>query len=502
MNKEFIKTLKSGIKDNRNRGSVGEFLTEKILPGSKLLAVSAYFTIYAYESLKDHLNQIEHLNFLFGEPRFIKAMDPNKTDKKSFKIEDEEIKLSNRLEQNRIAKECAEWIKQKVNIKSIKHTNLLHGKLYHIDNNGVEEAIMGSSNFTVKGLGLAANNNIELNLEVDSRRDRNDLKDWFYEIWNNDEIVEDVKDEVLAYLEQLYTNHTPEFVYYKTLYHIFEKFLADQSKGGLLTERTQLTETEIWKILFEFQKDGVKGAINKILAHNGCIIADSVGLGKTFEALAIIKYFELMNDRVLVLCPKKLRENWTIYRNNDELNPFIKDRFRYDVLSHTDLSRTDGKSGDIDLSTINWGNYDLVVIDESHNFRNNAKGKKDEDRNIIRKSRYERLMEDIISNGIKTKVLLISATPVNINLRDLRNQIYFITEDKDDTFKQSIGIHSLKETIAVAQREFTHWADHKKNPERNVKGLLERLPASFFKLLDELTIARSRKLFRPTTKRK
>src|SRR3989304_6740351 len=372
MNKEFVKTLQSAIRDNRSRGSVGEFLTDKILPGSKLLAVSAYFTIYAYEALKDHLNQIEHLHFLFGEPKFIKSLDPNKIDKKSFKIEDEEIKLSNRLEQNRVAKECAEWIKQKVQIKSIKHSNLLHGKLYHIDNNGVEEAIMGSSNFTVKGLGLSLNNNIELNLEVDSKRDRNDLKDWFYEIWNNDEIVEDVKDEVLSYLGQLYTDHDPEFIYYKTLYHIFNKFLADQSKGGLFTEKTQLTETEIWKTLFEFQKDGVKGAINKILAHNG------------------------------------------------------------------------GMSGDINLATINWGNYDLVVIDESHNFRNNTKGRRNEDGNIIRKSRYERLMDDIINKGIKTKVLLISQTRVHIDLRDLRNQIYFITEDKDDNFKQCMGIHSLK----------------------------------------------------------
>ena len=495
MNKEFVKTLQSGIRDNRNRGSVGEFLTEKILLGSKLLAVSAYFTIYAYEQLKDKLRGIDRLNFLYGEPPSIKKLDPDKTEAKYFEIADTKIALKNRLQQKTIAKECANWIKEKVNIKSIKQANLLHGKMYHIDNNGVEEAIMGSSNFTVKGLGLSLNNNIELNLEVDSKRDRNDLKDWFYEIWNNDEIVEDVKDEVLSYLGQLYTDHDPEFIYYKTLYHIFNKFLADQSKGGLFTEKTQLTETEIWKILFEFQKDGVKGAINKILAHNGCIIADSVGLGKTFEALAIIKYFELLNYRALVLCHKKLKENWTVYQAhiNSELNPFINDRFNYTVLCHTDLSRDGGMSGDINLATIKWGNYDLVVIDESHNFRNNTKGRRNEDGNIIRKSRYERLMDDIINKGIKTKVLLISATPVNINLRDLRNQIYFITEDKDDNFKQSMGIHSLKETISVAQREFTHWADHKKNPERNVKDLLEKLPSSFFKLLDELTIARSRK---------
>jgi len=215
-------------------------------------------------------------------------------------------------------------------------------------------------------------------------------------MWQDESLVEDVKDEVLQYLEQLYQNHAPQFIYYKTLFHIFERFLADQDASGLLTEKSQLVDTDIWNTLFEFQKDGVKGAINKIRTHNGCIIADSVGLGKTFEALAVIKYFELLNYRVLVLCPKKLRENWTVYQaqNNSELNPFVKDRFSYTVLSHTDLSRDSGFSGDINLEAINWGNYDLVVIDESHNFRNNTGSRRDEEGNIIRKSRYERLLED------------------------------------------------------------------------------------------------------------
>ena len=300
----------------------------------------------------------------------------------------------------------------------------------------------------------------------------------------------------MLYLEQLYQNNPPEFIYYKTLFHIFEQFLDEQEKSGLLADDVQLTDTEIWKTLFEFQKDGVKGAINKIRQHNGCIIADSVGLGKTFEALAVIKYFELLNNRVLVLCPKKLRENWTIYRaeNNSELNPFLKDRFAYTVLSHTDLSRDSGMSGDINLETINWGNYDLVVIDESHNFRNNTQGKKDEDGNLIRKSRYQRLMEDIIQNGIKTKVLLLSATPVNNNLKDLRNQIYFFTENRDDTFLESFGIASLKNTLSAAQKTFTMWAKGEGN--RQTRNLLEQLSSAFFKLLDELTIARSRKHIR------
>ena len=359
----------SGIRDNHHRGTVGDFLKSKIQNGSSLSIVSAYFTIYAFEAMKASLVDIKDLRFLFGEPRFVKSLDPERTDKKAFKIEDEGLQLQNRLEQKRVAKECAEWIKKKVQIRSIRALNLLHGKMYHIAHNGVEEAIMGSSNFTVRGLGLSqTSSNIELNLEVDSNRDRRDLKAWFDELWNNKELVEDVKAEVLLYLDQLYQNYAPEFIYYKTLFHIFEQYLDEQESSGLLTEQMQLVDTEIWNALFEFQKDGVKGAINKIRQHNGCIIADSVGLGKTFEALAVIKYFELQNDKVLVLCPKKLRDNWTIYQaqNNSELNPFLKDRFGYTVLSHTDLSRDGGKSGDIDLATINWGNFDLVVIDESH----------------------------------------------------------------------------------------------------------------------------------------
>ena len=488
-------TTNSGIRDNHKRGVVADFLKAKIHSGSRLSVVSAYFTIYAYDALREHLDQIDHLDFLFGEPRFISSLDPDKTDKKTFKIEDEGLQLANRLEQKRVARDCAEWMRQKVDIRSIRHAQLLHGKMYHIANAGVEEAILGSSNFTMRGLGLGTgNNNIELNLEVDSNRDRRDLKVWFDELWNDSALVEDVKAEVLQYLGQLYQNHAPEFIYYKTLFHVFENFLADQEKGGLLDKNIKIVDTEIWKACFEFQRDGVKGAINKILKHNGCILADSVGLGKTFEALAVIKYFELKNERVLVLCPKKLRENWTVYQaqNNSLLNPFIKDRFAYSVLSHTDLSREDGLSGDINLETFNWGNFDLVVIDESHNFRNNTPGKRDEDGNLICLSRYQRLMEDIIKKGVKTKVLLLSATPVNNDLKDLRNQIYFLTEGSDTAFKDTIGIGSLKETLAAAQKTFTLWAS-KQSGERKTKDLLEKLSSAFFKLLDELTIARSRK---------
>ncbi len=479
-------SIPSSIKDNHKRGNVGEFLKEKIQPGSKLSFVSAYFTIYAYHALRDKMDSADNLYFLFGEPSFIQSIDPEKTDKKAFDIEEKKLRLKNRLEQKAIAKECADWIRKKVEIRSVKYPGFLHGKMYHIDNNGVHDALIGSSNFTVSGLGLGGyRNNIELNLEVNDNRDRRDLLDWFNEIWADDETVVDVKDEVLSYLEQLHDNHSPEFIYFKTLFHIFEDFLSDADKGGLLDEKTGFFETDVWNMLYDFQKDGVKGAINKILKHNGCIIADSVGLGKTFEALAVIKYFELLNGRVLVLCPKKLEDNWNVYRENDTRNPLLKDRFAFSVKAHTNL-------GLDKYATHHWGNYDLVVIDESHNFKNNAKGKARDD-GTRRRSRYEILMEDILQSGVDTKVLLLSATPVNNSLKDLRNQFLLITQNNDRAFTELLDIFSVAQTMKNAQTQFTNWADPKKNPQRKVTRLLDALDSSFFKLLDELTIARSRK---------
>jgi SNF2 family DNA or RNA helicase len=482
-----------GIRDNHSRGKVADFLVEKIAAGSHLSVVSAYFTIYAYEALSAELDSIAKLHFLFGEPRFIASLDPDKTEKKSFKIEDEGLELANRLQQKDVARRCAAWLKDKVEVRSVRQANLLHGKLYHIDDGRREHAILGSSNFTRRGLGLSATPNIELNLIVDGDRDRAELKEWFDQIWADESLVADVKDEVLNYLEQLYVDHAPEFIYFKTLFHVFERFLSGQSEDARLFDRTAIIDSAIWKALFDFQKDGAKGAIHKINTHSGCILADSVGLGKTYTALAVIKYFELRNKSVLVLCPRKLRDNWTVYlaQNNSELNPFLKDRFSYTVLSHTDLSRESGRVDGVDLAALNWGNFDLIVIDESHNFRNNVKGKRDEEGNIIRKSRYSRLMEDIIQSGVKTKVMLLSATPVNNDLKDLRNQIYFVTEGHDSTFSQSLGIHSIKDTLSVAQKTFMDWA--KRAGEKESKELMDRLPAGFFTLLDELTIARSRK---------
>lgn len=481
------------IKDNDSHGSVGDFLKKEITKNSAVSIVSAYFTIYAYNHLKEKLNDISGLRFLFGEPTFIKAMDPSRTSPKEFKIEDSQISLKNRMQQKSIARECADWIRKKVEIRSMKKPNFLHGKAYHIAKpGGVERAVVGSSNFTSNGLGMGHSRNIELNMIIADDRDRVDLKNWFNDLWNNQELVEDVKKEVLKYLKQLYKENNPEFIYYKTLYHLFENYLYEIQDETKIKDKTNFYDTEIWNTLYDFQKDGVKGAINKILRHNGCIIADSVGLGKTYEALAIIKYFELQNDKVLVICPKKLRNNWTLYQANQHhrFNPLVRDRFGYTLLYHTDMARTSGISdaNAINLKNFNWSAFDLVVIDESHNFRGNPSETTDED-GITKYNRVSWLLNRIIKAGSKTKVLMLSATPVNNTLKDLRNQIAFITEGDTHALHNSSGIRDIDQTLKTAQAKFSQWA----GKSRDIRRLIHELDSSFFKILDELTISRSRR---------
>ncbi len=485
--KPFVKT---GIRDNYMYGSVSDFLLDKIQEGSSLSFVSAYFTIYAFNALKDKLTNIKDLRFLFGEPSFIQGMDPSKTESKVFRLTEEGLELKNYLPQNAIAKACYDWIEDdKVEIRSVAKSNFLHGKMYYIEKDGREDAILGSSNFTVRGLGLNEKaSNIELNLEVDSKGDCADLKDWFDNLWESDQ-VHCVKEAVKRYLENIYTDKDPEFIYFKTLYHVFENFLKGATDADFAQESPKFQGSEIWKKLYDFQKHGVQACIKKLREYNGCIIADSVGLGKTFEALAIIKYFEIRGANVLVLCPKKLEQNWTLYSLNYQRknNPFRKDNFHYTVRAHSDLTDR-GKSSDFD-----WENFDLVVIDESHNFRNRPADKYDEGL-LIRRSRYNRLLEEIIKNGCQTQVLMLSATPVNNKLTDLENQIRLITEDNDNAF-QNTGINSVRETLRNAQNRFEKWTEQngdQSNQAQRQDSLDKSLNTDFFNLLDRLTIARSR----------
>jgi SNF2 family DNA or RNA helicase len=481
---------------------VGDFLRHHLKAGADLDLVTAYFTVFAYDKLRTELNQLGKIRLLFGEAAFIKNVDPERKDGAAYVLKDDGLTLSNGLNQRHLARACADWMRDKVEVRSVTKTGFLHGKMSHIRRGEVSAAIVGSSNFTTRGLGLAAtNNNVELNLIVDGNRDRDDLQAWFEDLWNDTSRVECVKQRVLDYLLQVYADQSPEFIYYKTLFELFRRYIDEGVAIDEALHQLRLPDTAIWKALYGFQRDGARSAINKIKQYNGCILADSVGLGKTYTALAVIKYFELRNDKVLVLCPKKLRRNWIVYRQPSALNPFERDRFGFHVLHHTDLSRDSGESNGLLLSGFNWGAYDLVVIDESHNFRNNKIATQRPGDKEPRRTRYQRLMDDIISTGAKTKVLLLSATPVNNQLADLRNQISFIAggdvarnDEANAAFAQKLGVASIRDTTRLAQTHFTRWADPKRPPEqRKTRDLIAAIGGDFFKLLDGLSIARSRR---------
>ena len=491
------------IVDNRDR-RVGDVLRDEIAPASALSFVSAYFTIYAYEALRDVLEAAGRLRFLYGDPQGLGTVDPAASEAKAFGLTDDGgIALKQALAQKPLAKACAAWIERQVDIRTVDQANFLHGKLYHVAHlDGTSAALLGSSNFTRRGLGLGSVPNIELNTLIGSADERDALREWFDALWTNGDLTRDAKQEVLAALARLGKAYSPEFVYYKTLFHIFEERLAERGERDGLVQDVALDKTAVWKALYEFQRNGATNAINRLLRHNGCIVADSVGLGKTWTALAVIKFFELRNERVLVLCPKRLEQNWVRYTSRAAYrnNPFDKDRLGYTVLAHTDLSRYEGKAGDIDLAQFNWGAFDLIVIDESHNFRNEGRDRTDEDGTVIRRSRYNRLLTEVLKGGVHSKVLMLSATPVNTSLRDLRNQIYLMTEKRQDAFKDALGIGSIQTMFGTAEKQFLQWESKRRSgagsTDASKETLLAGLGADFLALLDAVTIARSREHIR------
>lgn len=478
------------VLDNKKYRVVDE-LKEEIRKGTKLSVISAYFTIYAYAELKNELSKIDNMRFIFTEPTFVHKEQElireyyiERNPEKKISGNEFEIKLRNEMKQAAIAKECAEWLEKKAEIKSLKQANPAQPRLVYIENPEDNVSINGTVDFTSDGLGITPSNRLDSNMCLYGKDYTIGFLQAFNELWENTAAVQDVKDKVLEQMHILYKENTPEFVYFVTLYNIFNNYLDELTEDNIVKSRTGFKDTLIWNKLYKFQKDGVMGAIDKIEKYNGCIIADSVGLGKTFTALAVMKYYELRNDRVLVIAPKKLRENWTIYTMNDKRNIFSGDRFNYDVLNHTDLNRTSGYSGEINLATLNWSNYDLVVIDESHNFRNNPPVKG-------RITRYERLMNDIIKSGVKTKVLMLSATPVNNRMNDIKNQIAFITEGRNDAFA-SVGLDNLELILRKAQTVFNKWSELP-DQQRTTEAFVNMMELDYFKLLDTVTIARSRK---------
>ena len=469
-------------------------LQVEIQKDSKISIAAATFSIYAFQELKKELKGVEQLRFIFTSPTF--TTEKAAKEKREFYIPrlnrerslygtEFEVKLRNELSQKAIAKECADWIRKKVVFKSNVTNENMMGFLCVDD-----KAYNPIQGFTTVDLGCERGNNAYTMIQKMPAPFSMSYLQLFDQLWNDTARMQEVTEEVIDTITAAYNENSPDFIYFFTLYNIFNEFLEDISEDVLPNEATGFKESKIWNLLFNYQKDAALAIINKLEKFNGCILADSVGLGKTFTALAVIKYYENRNKNVLVLCPKKLTNNWNTYKDNYVNNPIAADRLRYDVLFHTDLNRTRGKSNGLDLDRLNWGNYDLVVIDESHNFRNGGKltGKEDEKEN-----RYLKLLNKVIRSGVKTKVLMLSATPVNNRFRDLKNQIALAYEGHTDIVDGKMNIsRSLDEVFSNAQRAFTTWSDWP--PEkRTTANLLKMLDFDFFEVLDSVTIARSRK---------
>ena len=484
------------VLDNINR-TVRDDLKETMQKGSKMSIAAACFSIYAYQELKKQLDSMEQFRFIFTSPTFVKERTekkqrefyiPRLNRENSLYGTEFEIKLRNEMTQKAIARECADWIKRKAIFRSNTSGENMSGFMT-VDNPKEKVAYMPMNGFTTVDIGCDRGNNAYNMVNRMESPFTEQYMQIFDAIWNDEDKLQDVTDMVVENITTAYNENSPEMIYFITLYNVFSEFLEDISEDVLPNEATGFKQSKIWSMLFDFQKDAVLAIINKLEKYNGCILADSVGLGKTFTALAVVKYYENRNKSVLVLCPKKLAENWNTYKDNYINNPIASDRLRYDVLFHTDLSRKNGQSNGLDLDRLNWGNYDLVVIDESHNFRNGGELSGDDKK----ENRYLQLLNRVIRAGVKTKVLMLSATPVNNRFNDLKNQLAIAYEGNTDFIDGKLNTKkSIDEIFRQAQKAFNAWSKLDVE-DRTTDNLLRTLDFDFFEVLDSVTIARSRK---------
>ena len=475
---------------------VRDDLKEKIQPKSKVSIAAACFSMYAYKELKSQLEKVDEFRFIFTSPTFIKEKAekqkrefyiPRLSRENSLYGTEFEIKLRNEMTQKAIARECAEWIRKKATFKSnVTGENM--GGFMTVASPAEQTAYMPINGFTTVDIGCERGNNSYNMVNSLEAPFSTQYMQLFDTLWNDKDKMQDVTEMIISNISTAYNENSPEFIYFMTLYNVFSEFLDDISEDVLPNEATGFKQSKIWDMLYDFQRDAVLAIINKLERYNGCILADSVGLGKTFTALAVIKYYENRNKTVLVLCPKKLSENWNTYKDNYVNNPIASDRLNYDVLFHTDLSRNGGFSNGLDLDRLNWGNYDLVVIDESHNFRNGAGTHANTQEN-----RYVKLMDKVIRAGVKTKVLMLSATPVNNRFTDLKNQLALAYEGNSEYINEQLDTKKpIEEIFRQAQKAFNAWS--KLEPEaRTTDALLRTLDFDFFEVLDSVTIARSRR---------
>ena len=413
-----------------------------------------------------------------------------------------DLSLEKALSLKKLANDAVDFLKlNKVSLKTLE-PNFCHAKLYLFKSEKNDRQknfyISGSSNLTEAGIGIKQSDNFELNIaDFGGNEQYREILNWFNALWehpkahnfkilvdeNGKEIKIDFKTYLINEISKLFQEFLPNDIYFKIL---FERFYNDISLSINTPEYQRniqkLKDSEIYNTLYEFQQKGAESLINRIEKYNGAILADAVGLGKTWTALAVMKYFQNRGREILLLCPKKLHYNWLKYKKNQN-SRFEKDELEYHIRFHTDLDEKLMQKPEYvhDRKDYNFTNKKpkLIVIDESHNLRND------------KSKRFEYLLEEIIKKNEDVKVLLLSATPINTDFKDVRNQLKLITKDNNGAFKEEMDINNLDYLFKQTSKHYNQWQQEK---EASITELTQSFGRDFFKLTDSLIVARTRKM--------
>ena len=463
----------------------------------KFNIVTGYFTIGAlYDFIQIVKDKTSEINIVFGDMLLENQID--------FPVDllNGDINISDAFLLPKKAKEVVDFLKkEKIRIK-ILEPNFCHAKVYlALSNDSLTKGyyVTGSSNLTEAGLGIKYYNNVELNLAGQPTDPQNgELKLWFENLWtdfkakekvlNTDQKLIDVKEYLIQLIENFYKSYTPEEIYYKILYELFKTQLDEKESPNFLREIGRLEHSKIYQNLYSFQQKGVISLIKMLEKYNGAILADAVGLGKTWSALATMKYYQNKGFETILIVPKKLHQNWQYYHHLQN-SLFKDDEFKFVLRYHTDLQdeRIESKHDHLTLDNFFQSNSNkLFIIDESHNLRNNKTG------------RYKYLLENLLNTekNPNHKVLLLSATPINTSLNDIKNQFKMMVSDKNDGFKDYLGIRNLDSLFANAQRKFNEW---RSDDDGTIEHLIQMLPDQFTTLADNLIVSRTRKIITDLT---
>lgn len=483
------------ILDNENNNKkVHEWIAEYTEDG-KFDIVTGYFTIGALAWLSNEVNsKISNFRMVLGDIVNFDVEENHPLD-----LLNENISIEAALHLNKLSQEAVRFLKQDSVVAKTLEPNFCHAKAFLFNPNKKDDRnkyfISGSSNLTEAGIGLKFAHNVELNIgETGNNNQYKELCDWFETLWSSSKTHTDktlidkdgkktkinFKQYLINEIESIFIKYTPNELYFKVLFELFgNQMLEIENDPEFNRQIGRLENSVVYNSLYKFQEKGVLSLIRMLQKYNGAILADAVGLGKTWSALAVMKFFQLQGREIVLICPKKLEHNWNRYKKNQD-SRFEKDQFEYFIRFHTDMceDRVESYNDRADKYFIN-DKPKLIVIDESHNLRND------------KSNRYKFLMEEILAKNEDIKVLLLSATPINNSLTDIRNQFKLMVKGNIHGFDESLGIRNIDYSFRTAQKEFNIW---RRDPYPLISNFIKKLPATFFTLTDSLIVARTRKM--------